>query len=73
MKILEPRDVINKVKKFIEKNGAIAIITVMIVGMIVHAYLYTHNVMSSDGLAIGSYHLSDPWEKSLGRWGNTIF
>ena len=73
MKILEPRDVINKVKKFIGKNGTIAIITVMIVGLIVHAYLYTHNVMSSDGLAIGSYHLSDPWEKSLGRWGIQFF
>lgn len=40
----------------------------IIVGVINHFYLFTHEVMAPDALYFGTLRISSEWEASLGRW-----
>ncbi len=66
-KVQEPTKVFNKIKDFF-CNNKLAFLTTMILGLVTHFYLYTHNVLSPDAVADGTFHISGEWEISLGRW-----
>lgn len=66
--LIEPKTLIYKLKTFLI-NNKLPLLTVIIIGLITHFYLYTHNVISTDALQAGNYYIAGTWELSLGRWG----
>ena len=68
-KLKSPEYVLEKVKKYFNKDRKSIFILTFIFGIITHFLLLTNLIMSQDGLLMGIHYTAGAYEAALGRWG----